>query len=153
VRSPAAFLEDSIFSPPAAEDTDESTDCVGLPARGRHDLGQRRSFGALNHRDHSTLLVGPIRSRFAGSFLGPGRVLRSLGPLRGFAAGLGLRSAKVLRRGSLRIDCVVLMVFSWTGLPSSINQPGRNSTWNLKRLSNVENLAAGEPSASAGPFY
>jgi hypothetical protein len=39
VRTPASFFEDSIFSSFAAEDADEATHSVRLPARSLHDLG------------------------------------------------------------------------------------------------------------------
>jgi hypothetical protein len=45
----------------AAEDTDKSTDRMGLP-RGRfHDLGQRRAPGAFHHGYDRGLLVAAMR--------------------------------------------------------------------------------------------
>jgi len=42
IRSPAAFLDDSIFSP---QDVDEALHCVRLPTRSFHDLGKARALG------------------------------------------------------------------------------------------------------------
>jgi hypothetical protein len=45
--SPAAFVGDSIFSPPLLpKDADEAVNGVLLPARSDHDLGQSHVLGA-----------------------------------------------------------------------------------------------------------
>src|SRR6266567_6168940 len=45
------------FAALAAEQAHKATDCVLLPARRLPDLGQRRTLGALHHRDDLGLLV------------------------------------------------------------------------------------------------
>ncbi len=67
VRSPAAFLDDSMFSPPfAAEDADEAAQRVRLPACRLHDLGQGRAFGALRNR---TLVSQPDQLKVVVNWL------------------------------------------------------------------------------------
>jgi hypothetical protein len=41
-----------------------------LPFGDCHDLGQRRAFGPLHHRDNLGLFVGAVRFGLGGRFLG-----------------------------------------------------------------------------------
>ena len=72
----------------AAEDADEATHCVGLPARGRHNLGQRRSLRAPHHGENFGLLVGALSFGFTGRLLRLARFLRGRGFLCGGALAL-----------------------------------------------------------------
>src|ERR1700722_1341507 len=72
-----------LFASLAAEDADEASHGVLLPARGFQDLGQRCALSAFHHGDHLGLLVGAVRFRFGGRLLGPAYLLRGLGLLSG----------------------------------------------------------------------
>src|ERR1700733_3181748 len=88
----------------AGEDADEATDGVLLPARSCYDLSQRRTLGALHHRDHVGLLVGTLGVGFAGRLLRLARFLRGLGFLGGGAPALRLRNACIRR--FLGVACI-----------------------------------------------
>jgi hypothetical protein len=73
----------------AAQDAHEAADCVRLPARGFHDLGQCGALRALDHGDHFRLLVGAIRLRRAAWLLGPAAFFADLAFLAALRAPLG----------------------------------------------------------------
>src|ERR1035438_9468217 len=67
------------------QDAHEAANGMLLPARGRHDLGERDALGALHHRNHGRLLA-PAVANWAATlrrFLRFGR-----GAPRGGLAGL-----------------------------------------------------------------
>src|ERR1700693_2320180 len=88
-----------LLSALAAQDADKAPDCMCLPFGDGHDLGQRRTFGPLHHRDYFSLLVGVVRFGFAGWLPCAPRFLRGLG----FLGGCGLR----LRLRNLRRRCIL----------------------------------------------
>jgi hypothetical protein len=72
----------------AAQQSDEPADGVRLPARRLHDLRERRTLGALQHRDYFALLVAAIGFGFTARLLAAGHLLRGLGLLGAFARAL-----------------------------------------------------------------
>jgi hypothetical protein len=136
VRSPAAFLVDSIFSPPLLPRmADEASYGVRLPARSFHDLGKRFAFGPLHHGDNRGLLVGAFGFRFRGGLLGAARLLRGLGFLARFAGALGVRRIGHRLMFSLSIAfSFIEFLLDRVAVVTVITPLGRNINANLRAI-------------------
>ena len=67
VRTPPAFLEDSIFTPPLLPRTlTRPRTRVRLPPRDGHDLDKTYAPGALHHREDRSLLAAGLATLDTG---------------------------------------------------------------------------------------
>jgi hypothetical protein len=105
----------------AAEDADEASHGVLLPARGFQDLGQRRAapLARFIMAITSAFLLARFAFSLVAGFSARPTFFGGLALFRGRTFALRQRSTRFQRRGFLGIDCVGAHRFSLTGLRSS----------------------------------